>query len=287
MLPQQLARASGYRTMPTRCPESPGAIHFMIRPLVVALHPQIRSIFAIQTSEVNKFPTLICSHCSQPGPMDIVLCLLDVLNLLVLFISWSDHWLLLYSHKHYQFSEFRLLRWKNSLHWYAPTAVSHHQWMSYCACSMCSMSWCHPFLDAVTGCCARAINITNFRNSECPDKGISHIDMLLLWLARAMAYRTRPIQWAQSPRAIHFMIRVLAAEIQQQTSPIFEIQDCKMKECPTLICSHYRQAGAVDGVQGLFNQLNLLVPSILPYDPQLGCYRHKHHQFSEFEMPRW
>jgi len=57
-----------------------------------------------------------------------------------------------------------------------------------------------------------------------------------------------------------------------------------MKECPTLICSHYWQRGAVDSVQHLFNQPNLLVPSVSPYNPWLCCYRHKHHQFSEFEI---
>jgi len=194
MLPPQTARCGGSRTRPIQLAESPRAIHFAISPMVGALQAQTSPIFGIQNAATEEFPTSICFHYSQPGPVDSILHLLDALNLLASSILSWDHWLLCYSHRHHQFSEFRMR-----------------------------------------------------------DGRIPHINMLSLQSARASGSHTAPTRCAESPGAIHSMIGLLAAEIQQQTSSIFGIQNCKMKECPTLICSHYRQPGAADAVQDLFN----------------------------------
>jgi len=82
------------------------------------------------------------------------------------------------------------------------------------------------------------------------------------------------------------MIGLLAAEIQQQTSPIFGIQNCKMNECPTLICSHYSQPGTRGCVLHLFDALILAVLSVLPYNPWLHPHIQKHPQFSRFQNPQ-
>ena len=103
--------------------------------------------------------------------------------------------------------------------------------------------------------------------------------------ARAKGYRTRPIDWAQSPGIIHFMIGLLAAEIQPQTSPIFEIQNAVIREFPTLICSYYRRPVLWDIVLYLSNEPNLLVSFISWSDYWPLRYSNKHHQFSEFTIP--
>jgi len=136
------------------------------------------------------------------------------------------------------------------------------------------------------GCVATGTNITNFRNSECRGKTIPNIDMPPLQSARASGYRTMPTRCAESPGAIHSMIRSLPVVLQPQTFPIFEIQNAVIREFPTLICSRYSQLWPAHGVLALLNALNLLMPSLSPYDPWLCCYMHKHHQFSEFEMRR-
>ena len=56
----------------------------------------------------DRMSPLICFHYNQPGIVDVVLDLFDMLNFLVLFIPWSDNWLLCYRCKHHQFLEFRI-----------------------------------------------------------------------------------------------------------------------------------------------------------------------------------
>ena len=124
ILPLQSARASGYRTMPSRCAETLGAIHFMFQPLVVMLQLQTSPIFQILNAVIREFSTLICSYYSQPGPRDIILDLSNEPNLLVPSISWSGCWLLSYSNKHRQFPEFRIAKCKNAPHWCASTTDS-------------------------------------------------------------------------------------------------------------------------------------------------------------------
>ena len=64
--------------------------------------------FVFHNPEITEFPTLICFHYSQACSADGVLVLSNTPNLLVLSISCSGHWLLCHSHKHHQFSEFRM-----------------------------------------------------------------------------------------------------------------------------------------------------------------------------------
>ena len=106
MLPQQLDRASGCRTMPTRCAESPGVIHFIIGSLVAVLQAQTSPIFEIQDPAITEFPTVMCPQSSQSGSTDVVLDLFDALNPVASFILRSDYCGLSYRHKHYQFPEF-------------------------------------------------------------------------------------------------------------------------------------------------------------------------------------
>jgi len=76
----------------------------------------------------KKFSTLICSHYSQPGSADSVLDLSHAPNLLVSSILRSGHCWMCYRNKHHQFSEFRILKWHNSTHWYAPTTLGQSRW---------------------------------------------------------------------------------------------------------------------------------------------------------------
>ena len=55
---------------------------------------------------------------------------------------------------------------------------------------------------------------------------------------------------------------------------------------PLVIHSQHHHLGTGDSVLGLFDTLNLLVPSVLLSDQWFQCCRHKHSQFSEFEILR-
>ena len=165
----------------------------MIGLLAAEIRPQTSPIFEIQNAMIRQIPTLICFHCSQPGLVDSVLDLSSEPNLLVPFILWSDYWLLRYSNKHPQFSEFRIPKSKNSPHWYAPTTDSQVRWIAYRTYSMRWISPCHPFHHVTHGCVATGTNITNFRNFKCEDERITNIDMLLPQTGRRGGSRTRPI----------------------------------------------------------------------------------------------
>jgi len=103
---------------------------------------------------------------------------------------------------------------ENFLYWYAPTTGNQAAGISFRLHLMRWFSSCHPFYDRTTGCGATATDITNFRNSECCDERIPHIDMLPLQSIRHRGSCTRPIQCAESPRAIHVVIQPLCGALQ-------------------------------------------------------------------------
>jgi len=219
--PTMLSCAQSWRNRPIRCSESSGAIHFMMQPLAVGLQTQTSPIFGIQNPEMKEFPTLICPHYSQPGPAGSVRHLFHVLNPPVPFILWLDYWLLRYSNKHHQFSEFEMQRWKNYRHWYAPTTDSQVQWIAYRTYWMRWISSCHPFCHMTHSSSATGPNIHNFRNLKCCTRATHTCHMPPLQPDSPWESRPRPIPCADSRRAIRFVIWYMAEVRQWEMSPIF------------------------------------------------------------------
>ena len=62
-----------------------------------------------------------------------------------------------------------------------------------------------------------------------------------------------------------------------------EFETLRQLHSPHLICSHHSQPGIGVSAVGLFDMLNLIVPSVLPSAQWLLRCKHKRHRFSQFE----
>ena len=261
--PTMLSCAQSWRNRPIRCDGSSGAIHFIMQPLAVGLQSQTSPIFEFQNPEMTEFPTLICPHYSRPGPAGGVRHLFHVLNLPVPSISWLDYWLLRYSNKHHQFSEFRIAKWMNAPHWYALTTVNQALGGAYCTYLMHWFSPCYPFCHITHGCILTFRNIPNFRVFKTRNRSLSSIDMLLLQLTRHKGSCTRPIWCAESPRAMRLALRQGPVVLHAQTSPIFGFWNPAIRQFPPLIYFHHSQPGIMNLWLHQFDAGNLVVQSVL------------------------
>ena len=65
-------------------------------------------------------------------------------------------------------------------------------------------------------------------------------DVLQLQSARPLESHTRPIQYAESPRDIHFVIRSLAVALEAQTLPIFAfLKSGWLRRCVNMVIRIY------------------------------------------------
>jgi len=183
---------------------------------------------------------LMCSNYSQPGLENDVLDLFNVLNLIVLSLSRSGQWFWCCRHK---YLNFRNLRSCNScIHhlWSAPTTVSQAFGIPYWTYLVRWNSSCHPPCDLVNGCSAASTISPIFGIWDPVTATFTTFDVLQLQSGTPLEWCPRPIQYAGSPRDIHFLIRSLAVALEAQTLPIFAfLKSGRPRRCVNMVMRVY------------------------------------------------